>query len=126
VILEGEIGPWGPVVQIELRAPGGRGVQAGRAIMDSGARLSVVDAAAAQAVGAMVVGSHKAKGVCGTCDMQVYRVEIVLGGMQFTDAELLGKPDLAPQFLALLGQDFLSLGVLHCDGPAKRYRFTME
>ena len=125
MILEGEIGPWGPVVLIEVRAPGGKVVKTGQAIMDSGARLSVVDEGIAAAVGAMVVGKFKAKGVCGSCDMHKYRLEITVGGTPFTDADLLGKPDLAPQFVALLGQDFLSLGVLLHDGPAKRYRFII-
>ena len=32
----------------------------------------------------------------------------------------------APGFVALLGQDFLQLGVLHHDGPKRRFRFTTE
>jgi hypothetical protein len=124
VILEGEIGPWGPTVLLEVRAAGGGRVERGLAIMDSGARLSVVDAGIAAGLGADVVGSHLAKGVCGSCEMKKYRVELTIGGVAFSDAVLLGKQDLAPQFIALLGQDFLSLGILHCDGPARRYRFS--
>jgi hypothetical protein len=124
VILTGEIGPWGPIVRVEVRAPGGDLVEVGNAIMDSGARLSVVDASLAEKVGASVVGTHKAKGVCGSCDMQRFLCELTIGGVRFEGAELLGKPDLLP-FVALLGQDFLSTGILVCDGPRKKYRFEM-
>lgn len=134
MIIEGDIGPWGPLVEIGVRSSVGS--RRGMAILDSGARLSVVDVGMAQAVGASVVRSQQAKGVCGVCLMQVYRLDIDVGGLRFPGVEMLGKPDLltpeplqgpsAPGFVALLGQDFLQLGVLHCDGPKRRFRFETE
>jgi predicted aspartyl protease len=121
----------GPVVNAELHPPPALlqlspgtvfAVQAGLALVDTGASATVVDEAALRALGVQPVGVTRVQTPSGSEEQLVYPAELAFPGNNLprtTFAMVIGSPHLAVQgLLALIGRDVLQRALLIYNGPS--------
>lgn len=112
--------PPAPVVPVRISAPGSpdRGV-ALPALVDSGADVTVIPAAVAEAIGLPPIGQLRVAGVAGVVHgAVVYAAEVEINGVR-RPAEVIGLGDQT-----LLGRNLLNQWVLVLDGPGLRLEMT--
>lgn len=117
--LEGTIGDHGPMATVTVRVDGAaREVQA---ILDTGARVSLLDERVALELGAPERSPREIVGACGPCTLRRFEVDVLFAGLELTGV-MPSHQGLVGAGI-LVGQDVLSRGKLTVDGPRRRWTF---
>jgi len=125
MILEGTINQHGPIVRVSLRGPDGSTLD-GDALIDTGAAHTIVCTKMAQQLGAPVIGTRKAMGACGECDMPKVAIGLKVSTLPWELKELYASPGMdKKRFVMAIGWDFLKQGKLTTDGPRRRWSFVV-
>jgi predicted aspartyl protease len=131
----GLLGQLGPQVVVQVEVPtalakllSGSGQPVpppvtGRALIDTGATASAVDASVVAALGVKPVGTANIGTAGGPTTQPVYpiRVELQGIGLKIDFSRVTGAPLKGMGLVALLGRDMLSRMILIYDGPSSEY-----
>lgn len=121
--LDAEVHP--PANLVQLLTASGQPLprpEAGMALIDTGASITVVDESALQRMGVQPVGVTNVLTPSGQAQQLLYPAELVFSGTSLPRnvfASVIGSPHLAQQgLLALVGRDVLTTGILIYNGAA--------